>query len=74
MMAVPTRALILDRARWWVLVRTPQGDRQQQVVPGPTSGWTTCIARGLSPGDQVVVENAYLEFHRRIAQRYTPPE
>ncbi|HEV2268617.1 MAG TPA: efflux RND transporter periplasmic adaptor subunit [Steroidobacteraceae bacterium] len=74
MIAVPTRALILDRARWWVLVRTPQGDRQQQVVPGPTSGWTTCISRGLHPGEQVVVENAYLEFHRRIAQRYTPPD
>ena len=74
MIAVPTRAVILDRARWWVLVRTPQGDRQQQVVPGPTSGWTTYISQGLSPGEQVVVENAYLEFHRGIAQRYAPPD
>lgn len=72
--AVPTRAVILDRARWWVLLRTPQGDRPQQVVPGPTSGWTTYISQGLSPGEQVVVENAYLEFHRGIAQRYTAPE
>src|SRR5215469_12798940 len=27
MIAVPTEALILDQARWWVLVQTPQGDR-----------------------------------------------
>ncbi|MBW4051970.1 MAG: HlyD family efflux transporter periplasmic adaptor subunit [Proteobacteria bacterium] len=71
--AVPTRALILDRARWWVLVRTPRGDRRQQVVPGPTRGWMTYVSRGLKPGEQVVVENAFLEFHRGISQRYTPP-
>ncbi len=74
MVAVPTRALVLDRARWWVLVRTPRGDRRQQVVPGPTSGWMTFIRRGLTAGEQVVVENAYLEFHRGIAQRYRPPD
>lgn len=74
MIAVPTRAVILDGAHWWVLVRTPQGDRQRLVVPGPTSGWTTYISQGLSPGEQVVVENAYLEFHRGISQRYTPPD
>lgn len=73
LIAVPTRALILDRARWWVLVRTPHGDRRQQVVPGPTHGWVTYVARGLKPGEQVVVENAFLEFHRGISQRYTPP-
>lgn len=73
MVAVPTRALILDRAHWWVLVRTPQGDRRQEVVPGPASGWMTFMSRGLKPGEQVVVQNAYLEFHRGIAQRYTPP-
>jgi multidrug efflux pump subunit AcrA (membrane-fusion protein) len=74
MVAVPTRALILDQARWWVLVRTPQGDRRQEVVPGPTSGWQTYVSRGLKPGEQVVVENAYLEFHRGISQRYMPPD
>lgn len=74
MVAVPTRAVILDQGHWWVLVRTPQGDRRQPVVPGPTSGWTTYISQGLRPGEQVVVENAYLEFHRGISQRYTPPD
>lgn len=73
MIAVPTRALILDRARWWVLVRTAHGDRRQRVVPGPTQGWTTLISSGLEPGERVVVENAFLEFHRGISQRYTPP-
>jgi multidrug efflux pump subunit AcrA (membrane-fusion protein) len=74
MIAVPSAALILDRARWWVLVRTPQGDRAQQVIPGPTRGWQTFIARGLVAGQQVVVQNAFLEYHRGIASSYTPPE
>jgi cobalt-zinc-cadmium efflux system membrane fusion protein len=74
MIAVPTRAVILDGAHWWVLVRTPQGDHPRQVMPGPASGWTTYISQGLRPGEQVVVENAYLEFHRGISQRYTPPD
>ena len=72
--AVPTAALIIDQAKWWVLVRTPGGDRQQSVVPGPTRGWMTYIEKGLEPGQQVVVQNAYLAFHRDIARRYTPPD
>lgn len=74
MIAVPTRALVLDRARWWVLVRTRHGLRRREVIPGHTSGWMTYIVRGLEPGERVVIENAYLEFHRGIAQRYTPPD
>lgn len=73
MISIPTAALIVDRARWWVLVHTPSGDRPQPVVPGPTRGWDTFIEKGLSPGQQVVIQNAYLEFHRGIAQRYAPP-
>ena len=73
MVAVPSRALILDRARWWVLVRTPQGNRRQRVVPGPSRGWTTFIAQGVTSGEHVVVQNAYLEFFHGIARRYTPP-
>jgi cobalt-zinc-cadmium efflux system membrane fusion protein len=74
MVAVPTRALIFDRARWWVLVRTPRGDRRQVVVPGPTRGWMTFVSRGLKPGERIVVRNADLEFHRGISRRYIPPD
>ena len=74
MVAVPTRALILDRAHWWVLVRTARGDRRQRVVPGPSRGWMTLIAHGLEPGERVVAQNAYLEFYRGIASQYTPPD
>jgi RND family efflux transporter MFP subunit len=74
MIPVPSAALILDQARWWVLVRTPRGYRPQQVIPGPTRGWRTFIEKGLVPGQQVVVQNAFLEYHRGIASSYTPPE
>ena len=74
LVAVPTRALILDQARWWVLVRTPRGVDRHAVVPGPTRGYETFIEQGLSPGERVVIANAYLEFHRDISLRYTPPD
>ena len=74
MVAVPTRALIIDRGQWWVLVRTPHGDRRQPVAPGPTRGWQTFIRQGLASGEQVVVQNPYLEFHRGIVKRYAPPD
>jgi RND family efflux transporter MFP subunit len=71
---VPTRALILDRGRWWVLIHDRSGDHPQQVVPGPSRGWDTFLKSGLRPGSQVVVENAYLQFHRGIGERYQPPD
>jgi multidrug efflux pump subunit AcrA (membrane-fusion protein) len=72
--AVPTRALILDRAKWWVLVHSAKGDVQQEVTPGPSDGTLTLITRGLASGSAVVVENAYLEFHRGISGHYQPPD
>lgn len=74
MVAVPTRALILDRAHWWVLVRTAHGDQRRRVVPGASRGWSTFIERGLEPGEHVVVQNAYLAFYHGIASRYAPPD
>jgi len=71
---VPTRALILDHGQWWVLLRTVKGEQRQSVVPGPARGWQTFIESGLKPGEQVVVENAYLEFHRNISKTYQPPD
>jgi RND family efflux transporter MFP subunit len=74
LVAVPTRAMILDQGEWWVLVHTAQGDRPQQVVPGPVRGWDTFLDSGLSVGSQVVVEDAYLLFHRGISKAYEPPD
>jgi RND family efflux transporter MFP subunit len=74
MVAVPTTALILDRGTWWVLVHTKQGNHPQKVIPGPTQGWETWIASGLQPGQQVITQNAFLEFHRGIARSYQPPD
>ncbi len=74
MVLVPTQALILDRGHWWVLLHTPSGDTPRRVVPGPARGWQTAIASGLSAGQRVVVTDAFLEYHRGIASRYTPPD
>ena len=73
LVAVPTRALILDRAHWWVVLRTAHGDRPQRVVPGPARGWLTYLESGVQAGEPVVVENADLAFHHDIASHYTPP-
>ena len=74
MVAVPTRALILDRGHWWVLVHTAQGATPRQVLPGPAQGWHTWIASGLRAGEQVVVENAFLAYHRGIDGAFQAPD
>ena len=72
--AVPTSALILDQANWWIVVHTAKGDEPQRVAPGPRWGALTLIEHGLTPGTAVVVANAYLEFHRGISAHYQPPD
>lgn len=67
---VPTRALILDRGQWWVLLHTPAGDRRHAVTPGTRQGSRTVILKGLKPGMVVIVDHAYRRFHRNIAHRY----
>lgn len=74
MVAVPTRALVLNQGKWWVMIHTASGNRAQQVVPGPTQGWDTFIVSGLAPGTKVVVDNAYLLFHASIDEQYQIPD
>lgn len=72
--SVPSRALILDKGKWWVLIHTEKGNRPRLVVPGPSRGESTLIEKGIEAGTPVVVENAYLEFHRNFAEHYAPPD
>lgn len=72
--SIPTRALVLNRGHWWVLVHTPKGDHRQAVQTGPSRGDFTLITRGLEPGEQVVVSNAYIDFHSHFSAHYKPPD
>lgn len=74
LVAVPTRALILDQGKWWVMVHSAKKDRPEAVVPGPTQGWDTLIESGLAPGTQVIVNNAYLLYHASIAEQFQIPD
>ena len=74
LISVPTRALILNQGKWWVMILTGKGNHPQQVIPGPTQGWNTFIERGLTPGAQVIVSNAYLLFHASIAEQFQIPD
>ncbi len=72
--AVPEAALILKGETWYVVVRGPAGDERREVGPGLESGGWRAIQSGLKPGEQVVVEDAYLVFHRDVAKDFTPPD
>lgn len=74
MVAVPTRALVLNQGKWWVMVHAASGDRAQEVVPGPAQGWDTFIVSGLAPGQKVVVNNAYLLFHASVTEQFQIPD
>ncbi|MDE8342932.1 MAG: HlyD family efflux transporter periplasmic adaptor subunit [Acidocella sp.] len=71
---VPSEALVLDDGRWWVMLHEAQGDHAVQVVPGEAEGAQTPILSGLAAGDQVVVQDAALLYHRGIAAQYQPPD
>ena len=74
LVTVPTRALVLNQGKWWVMVHTANGNQAQQVVPGPTQGWNTFIESGLAPGAQVIVNNAYLLFHASVTEQFEIPD
>ncbi|HUX81481.1 MAG TPA: efflux RND transporter periplasmic adaptor subunit [Halothiobacillus sp.] len=71
---VPTRALILDQGRWWVLLHTARGPQRQAVTIEHSQGDDTAVLSGLKAGDRVIVEQVYRLFHRDFAQRYQQPD
>jgi biotin carboxyl carrier protein len=71
---VPSEALVLDNGQWWVMRHDAQGDHAVQVVPGEAEGAQTPILSGLTAGEQVVVQDAGLLYHRGVAAQYQPPD
>lgn len=71
---VPTRALIMDAGRWWVLARRGGGGTHRvAVTPGPREGAWTAVRGPLEAGDEVVVKNAYRRFHRDFSRYFQNP-
>lgn len=75
---IPTRALVLEHGQWWVLVRKA-GQKEdhwqrQAVAIGESHGEMTDVTAGLSADEQVLVDQAYLEFHRHFGLRYQQPD
>ena len=70
---VPSEALVMDDGHWLVMLHDAKGDHAVQVVPGDTEGVQTPILSGLAAGDQVIVQDAALLYHRGIAAQYQPP-
>jgi len=69
-LAVPSTALVLDGGEWWVLVHDNTGNHRRHVAPGiADAGWTSIMA-GLSAGERVVTQDAYLHFHQDFSTRY----
>lgn len=69
-LAVPSTALVLDSGEWWVLIHDKAGNHRRRVAPGlADAGWTS-IRGGLSAGEQVVTQDAYLHFHQDFSTRY----
>jgi RND family efflux transporter MFP subunit len=69
-LAVPSTALVLDSGEWWVLVHDNTGNHRRHVAPGlADAGWTS-IRNGLSAGELVVTQDAYLHFHQDFSTRY----
>ena len=71
---VPNEALVLDDGRWWVMLHGARGDHPVQVVPGAAEGAQTPILSGIKAGDEVIVQDAALLYHRGIAGLYQPPD
>lgn len=71
---VPSEALVMDNGRWWVMLHDAKGAHAVQVVPGAAEGAQTPILSGLTAGDQVIVQDAALLYHRGIAAQYQPPD
>lgn len=71
---IPTRALVLDQGQWWVLVWKDGIWQRQRVQIGSSHGPSTDIISGLSIGERVRVDQAYLAFHHQFSLRYQQPD
>ncbi|MGF6931211.1 cobalt-zinc-cadmium efflux system membrane fusion protein [Paraburkholderia sp. UCT70] len=69
-LAIPSTSLILDGGEWWVLVHDKSGNHRRHVAPGLADGGWTSIRTGLSPGERVVTQDAYLLFHQDFSAHY----
>ena len=73
-LAVPSRALILDQGRWWVMLGDGEQGHPVAVDPIERRQKLTWVRGDLHEGDQVLVSGAYQVFHKQFAARFQLPD
>ena len=72
--AVPTRAMIMDQGRWWLMVEGPKGAHPERVTPAASRNGWTWLQSGVSADQRVLVKGAYQAFHRDFSSQYSNPD
>ena len=74
LIAIPKKALIMNRGKWWVLKKTDQGIQKIEVFPFASNNKWVWLKKGtLKRGDKVVVLGAYQMFHKDFSKNYEDP-
>jgi len=72
--AVPKKALIMNKGKWWVVKKTDYGIRKIEVFPFTSNNKWVWLKKGaLKRGEKIVISGAYQIFHEDFSKNYEDP-